>query len=128
MPLDLGLGEFRKILEKHRGAVKSILMNQRIISGIGNIYADEILFRARMHPSTEIARLNDKALTNCFALHTTFWKEAITARLTRTEFQDHGCCRHRGKGGKCPRCGRDLNQRGSAAARRGFVRHCQKKM
>src|SRR6266487_3698092 len=55
--LEISLGEFREILGKHRGAVKSILMNQRLISGIGNIYADEILFRARMHPATEIARL-----------------------------------------------------------------------
>ena len=64
--LDLGLGEFRKILGKHRGAVKSVLLNQRIIAGIGNIYADEILFRARIHPATQIARLNDKALTKLF--------------------------------------------------------------
>src|SRR5216683_7496785 len=44
--LDVDLAKFRKMMAKHRGAVKSILMNQRLIAGIGNIYADEILFRA----------------------------------------------------------------------------------
>ena len=60
--LKIDLREFRKILGKRRGAVKSVLLNQRIIAGIGNIYADEILFRVRMHPATEVSRLGDKAL------------------------------------------------------------------
>src|SRR5881396_416026 len=64
--LDLRLSEFRAIFEKHRGAVKAILLNQKFIAGIGNIYADEILFRARMHPATEISRLGDKAITKLF--------------------------------------------------------------
>src|SRR6266436_10198670 len=45
--LDVDLVEFKKMFTKHRGAVKSILMNQTLIAGIGNIYADEILFHAR---------------------------------------------------------------------------------
>jgi formamidopyrimidine-DNA glycosylase len=119
--LDLGLGEFRKILEKHRGAVKSVLLNQRIIAGIGNIYADEILFRVRIHPATEIARLNDAALTKLFrAGHTTFWKERSRPGLARTKFQDLGCCRG-GKVGNVLVAG-NLNQRPSADAPRGFVR------
>ena len=52
--LKIDLREFRKILGKRRGAVKSVLLNQRIIAGIGNIYADEILFRVRIHPATEM--------------------------------------------------------------------------
>src|SRR5438045_7462363 len=64
--LDLDLEEFKKILEKRRGAVKSILLNQRLIAGIGNLYADEILFRASMHPATEMSRLGNKGLGKLF--------------------------------------------------------------
>src|SRR5438046_42848 len=64
--LDVDLAKFRKVLGKRRGALKSILMNQKLIAGIGNIYADEILFRSRVHPATEIFGLNDKSLTNLF--------------------------------------------------------------
>src|SRR5215216_549945 len=40
--LDIDLAQFKDIFGNHRGAVKAILLNQRLIAGIGNIYADEI--------------------------------------------------------------------------------------
>src|SRR5215475_4435142 len=55
--LEITLSQFKAIVEKHRGAVKAILLNQQLIAVIGNLYADEILFCARMHPATEAARL-----------------------------------------------------------------------
>ena len=125
--LDLALGEFRKILEKHRGAVKSILMNQRITSGIGNIYADEILFRARMHPSTEIARLNDKALTKLFRATHYVLERAITARADTNQIPRSWLLSHRRKGGKCPRCGRELKSATIGGRTAWFCPHCQKR-
>src|SRR5437773_5329425 len=53
--LDISLPQFKEIFGKHRGAVKTILLNQKLIAGIGNIYADEILFRVRVHPATQIS-------------------------------------------------------------------------
>src|SRR4029077_19101022 len=50
--LGISPSQFKAILGKHRGAVKAILLNQQLIAGIGNLYADEILFRTRMHPAT----------------------------------------------------------------------------
>src|SRR6266487_5968995 len=64
--VDIDLAEFKDTLTRHRGAVKSILMNQRLIAGIGNIYADEILFHARIHLATQVERLGDKALAKLF--------------------------------------------------------------
>ena len=64
--LEISLSQFKAIFGKHRGAVKAILLNQQLIAGIGNLYADEILFRARMHPATEAARLSDKDLRRLF--------------------------------------------------------------
>ena len=70
--------EFKTILGKHRGAVKAILLNQQLIAGIGNIYADEILFRARMHPATEAARLSDKdTRRSCFVQRAMCWKKRL---------------------------------------------------
>jgi formamidopyrimidine-DNA glycosylase len=64
--LDITLSEFREIFGKHRGAVKTILLNQKLIAGIGNIYADEILFRARIHPATQVSALSGKTVTKLF--------------------------------------------------------------
>src|SRR5438309_672102 len=75
--LDISLSQFRKIFGKHRGAVKAILLNQKLIAGIGNIYADEILFRARIHPATEAARLSDKNVGRLFRATRYILKKAI---------------------------------------------------
>src|SRR5437762_11598662 len=61
--LDINLSQFRGIFEKQRAAVKTILLNQKLIAGIGNIYADEILFRARIHPGAETSALKKKTVT-----------------------------------------------------------------
>ena len=69
--LEISLSLFKAIVGKHRGALKAILLNQQLIAGIGNLYADEILFRARMHPGAEAARLSDKefgSVVSCNAL------------------------------------------------------------
>lgn len=58
---------FKKALQEKRGKIKAILLNQSIISGLGNIYVDESLFNARVHPE-KIAKLltekEKKALFN----------------------------------------------------------------
>ncbi len=43
---------FERLLEGRRGAIKNLLLNQRVLSGLGNIYTDESLFDARIHPLT----------------------------------------------------------------------------
>jgi formamidopyrimidine-DNA glycosylase len=125
--LDLGLGEFRKILGKRHGTVKSILMNQRFISGIGNIYADEILFRAHMHPATEISRLGNKALTKLFRATHYIFRKAIAAKADTNQMPQSWLLSHRGKGGKCPRCGKGLKSATIGGRTAWFCPHCQKR-
>lgn len=48
--LHIAAGEFAARLRVRRGALKSVLLDQSFVAGIGNIYADETLFRARLHP------------------------------------------------------------------------------
>jgi formamidopyrimidine-DNA glycosylase len=123
--LDLDLGKFRKILAKHRGAVKSILMNQRLIAGIGNIYADEILFRTRVHPATEISLLDGKALTKLFRATHYILQKAIAAKADVNRMPKSWLLPHRGKGGKCPRCGRKLRSAKVGGRTAWFCAHCQ---
>ena len=126
--LEIDLGKFRNILGKRRGAVKSILMNQRLIAGIGNIYADEILFRARIHPATEIARLSGDALTKLFRATHYILEKAITAKADVNQTPKSWLLPHRGKGGKCPRCGRGLRSSRIGGRTAWFCAHCQKRI
>jgi formamidopyrimidine-DNA glycosylase len=63
-------------------AIKNLLMDQRIVAGVGNIYASEILFRARVRPSRRARRVT-RAELSCIATTTAeVLKEAIGSRGT----------------------------------------------
>jgi formamidopyrimidine-DNA glycosylase len=125
--LDIDLVEFKKMFTKHRGAVKSILMNQKVIAGIGNIYADEILFHARMHPAAEIADLDDKALAKLFRAMRYILEKAIETKADVDRMPKSWLLPHRGKGGKCPRCGRKLKSSKIGGRTAWFCPHCQRR-
>jgi formamidopyrimidine-DNA glycosylase len=56
-PLDITLADFTASLRARRGMIKAALLNQEFLRGLGNIYADEALFRARIHPKANCARI-----------------------------------------------------------------------
>jgi formamidopyrimidine-DNA glycosylase len=65
-PLDVGLDEFRAILTARKGRIKSLLLDQARIAGVGNIYADETLFDARIHPETPASSLKADAVERLY--------------------------------------------------------------
>jgi formamidopyrimidine-DNA glycosylase len=54
--------EFLAALHRRRGRIKSVLLNQSVIAGLGNIYVDESLFAARIHPRAQVWRLSGQRL------------------------------------------------------------------
>ncbi len=65
-PLEIGAEEFCRYFGSRRARVKALLLDQRVLRGIGNIYADESLFRARLHPARIAENMTKKQL---LALH-----------------------------------------------------------
>ncbi|MCC6392379.1 MAG: DNA-formamidopyrimidine glycosylase [Bryobacterales bacterium] len=65
-PLVITAEEFAARLRSRRGRVKPLLLNQQFLRGLGNIYVDETLFRAGVHPLAIAARLGRK---RALALH-----------------------------------------------------------
>lgn len=61
-PLEVGLPEFAAILGARKSRIKALLLDQTRIAGIGNIYADEMLFAARVHPETPASSLRPEAV------------------------------------------------------------------
>jgi formamidopyrimidine-DNA glycosylase len=57
--LALRRAAWQRIMAERRGMLRPLLMNQTIIAGLGNIYVNEALFAARLHPRQEASRLND---------------------------------------------------------------------
>ena len=56
-PLEISLEEFRARLKKHKCNVKALMLNQTFLAGMGNIYVDETLFAAGVHPLEKASRL-----------------------------------------------------------------------
>jgi formamidopyrimidine-DNA glycosylase len=125
--LDITLSQFTEILGKHRGSVKSILLNQKLIAGIGNIYADEILFRARVHPATQVSALKEKTVAKLFRATRYILKRAIETKADVDLMPKSWLLAHRGKGGKCPGCGRKLRSATIGGRTAWFCAHCQKR-
>ena len=59
-PFNLSLEQFRGMLGKKKTKIKPLLMDQTFISGLGNLYAAEALFRAKIHPGRSASSLSDK--------------------------------------------------------------------
>jgi formamidopyrimidine-DNA glycosylase len=126
--LDISLSQFREFLRTHRGAVKSILLNQKLIAGIGNIYADEILFHARIHPATEIGRLGEKNVGKLFRATRYILKKAIDAKADVDRMPKSWLLPRRGKVGKCPRCRGERRSATIGGRTAWFCAHCQKRL
>ena len=69
-------------LEKSSGPIKSLLMNQHFIAGIGNIYASEILFRSRISPRRSARRLKREEIALLHRATVDILKEAVSLRGT----------------------------------------------
>lgn len=63
-PLDISSSQFVELFRGRRGRIKPALLNQQIVSGLGNIYADESLHEARIHPAQKINLVSKSRLGN----------------------------------------------------------------
>jgi formamidopyrimidine-DNA glycosylase len=61
-PLTIGAEEFASLFRGRRLPIKAALLNQRLLTGVGNIYADESLFRAGVRPGRRAGRLTKREL------------------------------------------------------------------
>lgn len=59
-PFNLTIDKFKEMVAAKKTKIKPLLMDQTFISGIGNLYAAEALFRARIHPKRPAASLSDR--------------------------------------------------------------------
>jgi formamidopyrimidine-DNA glycosylase len=93
---------FKKLLAGRRGMVKPTLMNQRIMAGIGNVYSDEILYQARIHPETSVDDLRESDLRKIYEKMNYVLKTAIKRQAIPDRYPDSFITKHRDEGEKCP--------------------------
>ena len=134
-PLEVSEAEFRTRIQARKSRIKAVLLNQSVLRGIGNIYADESLWRAKIHPEKIGARLQDDELRRLHRAVQHILREAIRLRGSsisdyvdldggRGEFQQkHRAYQHDGK--KCFRCGTIIRRIIVAGRSTHFCPQCQ---
>lgn len=92
-------------LKERRGAVKAALMDQHVIAGLGNVYVDEVLFQAGLHPTAALARVEPATRARLYRVMRRILERAIAAGAEPSRLPRRYQLPHRRKGGRCPRCG-----------------------
>lgn len=137
-PLDEALTaeEFRTLLRKRKGRIKPLLLDQKLIAGLGNIYVDEALWRAQIHPLQTVAELRDAQIDALYDAIRAVLTVSIERRgTTFADYRDawgfsggnqHFLNVYDRKGQPCPRCGTPIER--IVVAQRGthICPHCQR--
>jgi formamidopyrimidine-DNA glycosylase len=129
--------EFQQAMRGRRGAIKSWLMNQQGISGLGNIYADEALFEAGIHPLAQLDRVSPASTRVLYRAVQKVLKRAVN--LQGTTFRDYIDIEGRSgnylqrlrvyqkTGEPCPRCGTSIRRTVIAGRSSHFCPQCQRR-
>lgn len=127
---------FHKLFQNRRTSIKAFLLNQVIISGIGNIYADEICYYSRLKPNRSVNTLNTTNINTLFDACQVILSTAVKKRgTTISDFVDSDgkqgnyadFLRAYGQNGKpCQRCGNILRKTKVAGRGTHFCTVCQK--
>ena len=125
--LSLDLEGFRQALQGRRGTVKSFLMNQKHLAGIGNVYSDEILFQCKLHPKSQVNHLKGKTVARLFQVVQKVLHAAIDAQADPDQMPDSYMLSHRRRDGTCPRCRGDLRKISIAGRSSYYCPVCQTK-
>jgi formamidopyrimidine-DNA glycosylase len=124
-------------IKKRKSAIKPTLLNQEIISGIGNIYADEALWRSKIHPEIiceDLSKAEIKRVINCAV---EVMQEAISAGGTSFDEQyknvngesgyfERSLAVYGQEGEPCPRCGSAIVRIAFANRSSHLCQRCQR--
>jgi formamidopyrimidine-DNA glycosylase len=124
--------DFKALFHRRKGRLKSLLLNQEFIAGIGNIYADESCFLAGLHPQRQADSLTDEDLEKLYQTirqalhHGIMFKGASLDDVYRGgEFQKHFQVYQR-TGKACYRCGAPIQRVVLGGRSTHFCGQCQK--
>lgn len=108
--MEVSRGEFLERVGSKKGSVKAVLMDQSAVAGVGNIYADEVLFQAGVDPRTKVGDLVEVDLRKIYSKMKEVLKVAIKSRVDPERFPGSYLLPQRGAGGKCPGCSGELEK------------------
>ncbi len=120
---------FRAVLAGRGRDIKAVLMDQALLAGIGNIYSDEILFQAGIHPAIPANRLSPERVTRLFRAMRKTLETAVDCGAGSERDVDRlpksFLLRQRRAGGHCPKCDTRLSVAKRGGRTSYFCSRCQ---
>ncbi|TND07473.1 MAG: formamidopyrimidine-DNA glycosylase [Bacteroidetes bacterium] len=113
--------QFLNNIRRRRSCIKALLNNQNIVAGIGNAYADEILFRSGLHPQLPMNMISTESLRKVYKNI----REVMSEALTPEGSAGHFFVRNRKAGIPCPACHTPLTQKYVQSRSSYFCPNCQ---
>lgn len=101
--------EFLDRMSGRRMAIKPALMDQHRVAGVGNLYADEILFQSRVDPRQEVAKMDREDLERIYRNMRMVLRRSIERGADLSALPRDYLLPYRSKGGRCPLCGGTIN-------------------
>ncbi len=129
-PFEITREEFRERLRPYRGEIKGVLTRGEFLAGIGNAYADEILWNAKLHPFRKRTQLTAQEIDRLYdAIRTTLKDSIAQVRVDMGEKIDlkprDFFNVHMRTGEPCPRCGTTISAITANQRITNFCRNCQ---
>ncbi len=123
----LNKDEFRALIRGSRGAVKPALMDQKRLAGLGNIYSDEILFQARVHPKAQSGRLSGAQADRIHEKMRKVVDIAVRKKADPQRVPRDFLLPHRDTDRICPSCGGRFKKIKVSGRSSTYCPRCQKK-
>jgi formamidopyrimidine-DNA glycosylase len=119
--------EFVETLKKKKVAIKTVLMDQKILAGVGNEFSDEILFEAKIHPATPTINLSPKQLQTIYTLMVSILKQSVKHNANREKLSQYFFLENRKAELVCPNCNGKTAFQTIGGRSSYFCPTCQKK-
>ncbi|MFP4473122.1 MAG: Fpg/Nei family DNA glycosylase [Candidatus Omnitrophota bacterium] len=124
--MDIEKQEFISAFKKTRGKIKSALMNQSLLAGIGNVYSDEILFQAGIFPGVSPQDLSAKQLGTLHTVMRRVLRVTVRHQADPRRFPRGYLTRYREEGRSCPgKCPGKIKTAKFSGRTAYFCPHCQ---
>ena len=123
---EFAYSDFVDRLKGRKGNLKALLMNQSFVAGIGNIYADEILFQCGIPSSRAIAGLSAGQVERVYHEMRRILTDMCRVNSDWERLEETYLAPHRRAGGSCPRCGGELQRLKIGGRSSYFCLRCQK--
>ena len=126
---DFTIDGFRLALARRSGPIKPTLLDQKLVAGVGNIYASEALWEARIHPTTGANTLSRERVTRLRDAVRLVLETAPTERYYgRADVDENEIWRVYGRDGEpCRRCGATLKRLPQAGRSTFYCPRCQRR-